>query len=227
MSTGAPPSRASPRYAGWRVVAVCYLGAVFCWGLGLYGHGVYLTELNRLHGWPTAWISAGITGFICSAALVVFISDAIAESAPNASCSSAPAASSARSCSWRSWPALAALSPLSLVGRRRDDACRRHHHVVGLWFDRKRPLAHQSGAERRSSGEILITPAAVLAIGVYGFSNASPRPRLMAAICSLRRTLGDRPAGPRRRVGSRRPDGPAGRVAQHEFWSVAAPFALG
>jgi hypothetical protein len=49
-----PIDESSPRYAGWRVVAVCYLGAVFCWGLGLYGHGVYLTELNRLHGWPTA-----------------------------------------------------------------------------------------------------------------------------------------------------------------------------
>ena len=44
----------SPRYAGWRVVAACYLAALFCWGFGLYGHGVYLTELNRLHGWPTA-----------------------------------------------------------------------------------------------------------------------------------------------------------------------------
>ena len=47
----------SPRYAGWRVVLACYLAAVFCWGFGLYGHGVYLTELHRLHGWPTALIS--------------------------------------------------------------------------------------------------------------------------------------------------------------------------
>ena len=45
-----PVDESSPRYAGWRVVAVCYLGAVFCWGLGLYGHGVYLTELNHLLG---------------------------------------------------------------------------------------------------------------------------------------------------------------------------------
>ena len=31
---------ASPRYAGWRVVLACFLAAVFCWGFGLYGHGV-------------------------------------------------------------------------------------------------------------------------------------------------------------------------------------------
>jgi hypothetical protein len=54
----------SPRYAGWRVVLACYLAAVFCWGFGLYGHGVYLTELHRLHGWPNALISAAVLGRI-------------------------------------------------------------------------------------------------------------------------------------------------------------------
>src|ERR1043166_7832587 len=53
----------SPRYAGWRVVLACYLAAVFCWGFGLYGHGVYLTELHHLHGWPTALISGAVTSF--------------------------------------------------------------------------------------------------------------------------------------------------------------------
>src|SRR5256885_3373371 len=73
----------SPRYTGWRVVLACYLAAVFCWGFGLYGHGVYLTELHRLHGWPTALISGAVTGFyLLTAALVVFVSDAIAKLGP-------------------------------------------------------------------------------------------------------------------------------------------------
>ena len=73
----------SSRYAGWRVVAACYLAALCCWGFGLYGHGVYLTELHRLHGWPTALISAAITGFyLFTAALVVFVGDAIARFGP-------------------------------------------------------------------------------------------------------------------------------------------------
>ena len=59
------------------------LVAVFCWGFALYGHGVYLTELHRLHGWPTASISVGVTGFyLLVAALVVFISDAITRFGP-------------------------------------------------------------------------------------------------------------------------------------------------
>ena len=73
----------SPRYRGWRVVFACYLAAVFCWGFGLYGHGVYLTELHRLHGWPTSLIAGATTGFyLLTAALVVFISDAIARLGP-------------------------------------------------------------------------------------------------------------------------------------------------
>ncbi len=68
----------SPRYRGWRVVFACYMVAVFCWGFGLYGHGVYLAELHRLHGWPTSLISSATTVFyLLTAALVVFISDAI------------------------------------------------------------------------------------------------------------------------------------------------------
>ena len=38
----------SYRYRGWRVVAGCFLMAMFGWGLGFYGHSVYLAELTRL-----------------------------------------------------------------------------------------------------------------------------------------------------------------------------------
>ena len=73
------------RYPGWRVVLACFLAAMFCWGFGLYGHGVYLTELQRLHGWPTSLISGAVTGFyLLTAAFVVFISDAIARLGPKA-----------------------------------------------------------------------------------------------------------------------------------------------
>ena len=59
MSVAAPAiDESSLRYPGWRVVVACFLVALFCWGFALYGHGVYLTELHRLHGWPTSLISA-------------------------------------------------------------------------------------------------------------------------------------------------------------------------
>ena len=142
----------SPRYAGWRVVAACYLAAVFCWGFGLYGHGVYLTELNRLHGWPTALISAGITGFyLFTAALVVFVSDAIARLGPRrvmltgACCFGGAVALFA---------VITELWQLYLVYLLMAVGAATMHvgaisTVVGLWFDKQAPARHQPGAERR------------------------------------------------------------------------------
>ena len=37
----------SLRYAGWRVVFACFLMALFLFGFGLYGQGVYFAELQR------------------------------------------------------------------------------------------------------------------------------------------------------------------------------------
>jgi hypothetical protein len=77
----------SPRYAGWRVVAACFVAAMFCWGFGLYSHGIYLAELHHLHGWTASSISAATTVYyLLTAFLVVFISDAIARLGPRACC---------------------------------------------------------------------------------------------------------------------------------------------
>src|SRR4029078_1417942 len=56
-----PSSETSLRYAGWRVVAGCFLMALFLFGFALYGHGVYLAELQRLNGWRPALISGAST----------------------------------------------------------------------------------------------------------------------------------------------------------------------
>ena len=56
----------SIRYDGWRIVAGCFLVAIFGWGLGFYGQTVYVAELHRLHGWPTSLISSATTSSIYS-----------------------------------------------------------------------------------------------------------------------------------------------------------------
>ena len=35
--------------------------ATFSWGLGFYGHGIYLAELQRAKGWPTSLMSTATT----------------------------------------------------------------------------------------------------------------------------------------------------------------------
>src|SRR6266487_1010120 len=73
----------SLRYDGWRVTAVCFVVAMFCWGFGLYRHGIYLAELQRLFGWSASLISGATTAYyLLTASLVVFISDAIVRLGP-------------------------------------------------------------------------------------------------------------------------------------------------
>jgi MFS family permease len=78
---GVPTERdeTSPRYAGWRVVLACFLVALFIFGFGLYGQGVYLTALRRLRGWPAALISGGSTlTFLLSAIFAMFANELLA-----------------------------------------------------------------------------------------------------------------------------------------------------
>jgi hypothetical protein len=78
----------SIRYPGWRVVVACFTMALFGYGLGFYGHGVYLAELTTgtAAGAPrftAATVSTATTlYYLVSALLVVFVSDAIARLGP-------------------------------------------------------------------------------------------------------------------------------------------------
>ena len=224
----------SLRYFGWRAVLACFFAAVFCWGLGLYGHGVYLTELHRLHGWPTALISGAITIFyLLTAGLVVFVGDAITRFGPKrvmltgACCFSAAVALLA---------VIDALWQLYLVYLLMAVGAATMHvgaisTVVGLWFDSKRPLAISLALNGASSGGILITPALVLAIDSYGFSRAMIAAALIMAVVLLPAValwIG-RPANAAARLhAATAAPGWTRRGALHspKFWSVAAPFTL-
>jgi len=59
------------RSHGWRVVAFCFLAAVFTWGLGVFGASVYLHEVTKARGWSVSLVSAGITVFYLTAALIL------------------------------------------------------------------------------------------------------------------------------------------------------------
>src|SRR6185436_18767569 len=68
----------SLRYHGWRVVLACFVMAMLVWGFGFYGHGFYLAELHRLHGWPASLLGSATTAYyLFSALLVIFIDDAL------------------------------------------------------------------------------------------------------------------------------------------------------
>jgi len=178
----------SPRYAGWRAVFACYMAAVFCWGFGLYGHGVYLAELHRLYGWPTSLIASATTAFyLATAALVVFVSDAITRLGPKrvmligGSCFAiAVALLAVINAPWQLFAAylIMAIGAASMhVGA--------ISNVVGLWFDRRRGLALSLALNGASSGGILVTPVLVLAIAHYGFADAMLGSAVLIAVVLL------------------------------------------
>lgn len=228
----------SPRYAGWRVVGACFIAAVFCWGFGLYGHGVYLAELNRLHGWTTTQIATATTAFyLATAAMVVFVNSAIAALGPKrtmlagATCfGTAVALLAVITEVWQLYIAYLIMA----VG-----AASTHvgsiSNVVGLWFERRRGLALSLALNGASAGGILVTPVLLLAIAHHGFSGAmltaaaafalvlipivalwvDRPPATTGAASEPVAAAGAAPAWTRRRA-----------LRSAAFWSVAAPFAM-
>ena len=69
---------------GWRVVFTCFVAAVFTWGLGVFGAGVYLSEVTKARGWSVSIVSSGITIFYLTAAVLLpFVGAAILDPTTN------------------------------------------------------------------------------------------------------------------------------------------------
>jgi MFS family permease len=236
VSAAASIDETSPRYAGWRVVAACFVVAVFCWGFGLYGHGVYLVELQRLHGWPAALIAGGASAYyLLSATLVIFIGDVVARLGPRRLVLTGSACMAAAvgllafvTTPWQ----LYAVYLLLATG-----AAAMHTGaittILGLWFDRQRGLAISLALNGASFGGILITPTLVIAIERFGFASAVVGSAAMMAMTVVPAALLwiDRPPA---RIDARphslsqhRPNwSRAMALRSGAFWSVAGPFAV-
>src|SRR5437870_883010 len=131
----------SRRYPGWRVVFACFVMAVLCWGFGFYGHGFYLVELQRLHGWPASLIAGASTAYyLFSALLVAFVSDAIRRLGVRA-CVLVGAISLAGSAAAlpflaEPWQLFAAYFVMAFAWATMSIGA--ITNILGLWFDRRR-----------------------------------------------------------------------------------------
>jgi len=168
-------SERSPRYVGWRVVFALFVFAIFAWGLGFYGHGVYLAELQRTKGWPTSLISTATTlYYLSSIGLVVYVSDIIRRFGPRnvlvggAVCFAAALAGIAKvEAPWQLFAAYLVMAMgwmLMSLGAITT--------IAGLWFFEKRGLAISLALTGASFGGILLTPLMVELVARFGFSEA-------------------------------------------------------
>lgn len=168
-------SERSIRYEGWRVVFACFTVATFSWGLGFYGHGVYLAELQRSKGWPTSLISTATTLYYLSGSvLVVYVADMLQRLGPRlmlimgAACFTiALIGLSFISEPWQLFVAYMVMA----IGWMFSSAGALTN-VAGLWFFEKRGLAISLSLTGASFGGIILTPLMVAAVSHWGFQTA-------------------------------------------------------
>jgi MFS family permease len=157
------------------VVFACFVMAALMWGFGFYGHGFYLAELQRSHGWPTSLIAGASTlYYLFSALLVVFISDAIRRFGVRA-CTLTGAFTLAGSVAalpfiTEPWQLVAAYLVMAFAWATMSLGA--INNILGLWFERKRGLAISLALNGASFGGIVIVPALVFLSGATSFATA-------------------------------------------------------
>ncbi len=169
----------SIKYQGWLVVVVCFLVASFAWGVGFYGQGVYLAELQRIHGWPASLISTATTCYyLFSSILVVFVGEGIRKFGPRLFlivgmvCMAVGAAMVGQVTSpWQLY-LVYALIAFGWAGT----SLAAINNTLGMWFDKKRGMAISYALNGASIGGVVGIPLLVWAIGKFGFA-----PTLIAA----------------------------------------------
>lgn len=175
MTSPAPLPESSLRYRGWRVVFACFVMATLCWGFGFYGHGFYLAEMRRLHGWPAGLTASATTAYyLFSALLVALISDAIRRAGVRA-CVLVGAfalAGSAASLPFvrEPWHLFAAYFLMSFAWATMSIGA--ITNILGLWFDAKRGLAISLALNGASFGGVIVVPLLVFLAGATDFRTA-------------------------------------------------------
>jgi predicted MFS family arabinose efflux permease len=229
-------------YQGWKIVAVCFMMAMFSFGLGYYGHGVYLAELTTRDSsvampFTTSMVSAATTAYyLVSACLVLFVSDAISRFGPRLVTMAgavALAASLLLIARIRSpLDLFVAYLTMSLSWATLTNAA--ISNILGLWFSSKRGLALSLSLNGGSVGGILAAPLLVWGLGKAPFSTVLD---IAAAVVLLGLVpvialWMDRPGSDTAAAAGAHPASTAKPLTRRaalgtaQFWTIAAPFAL-
>jgi MFS family permease len=232
MTISGAVDESSLRYPGWRVVLACFLVALFIFGFGLYGHAVYLAELQRVHGWSTGLISnASTLSFLPGSLLAAFTNDAMVRIGAGRLllCGILALAASTTLLAFTEtpWQLYAAYILLACGWMGMGTVV--IATIVSSWFDRRRGLAISIAFNGATCGGIVIAPTLVVLVAAIGFTRAMLTMTavmifiLVPVVIGL---IGVAPANQSSDQGkppalSRR------KLLRHfGFWTITAPFAL-
>lgn len=222
---------------GWRVVAAAFTIALFGWGIGFYGPGIYLAALQQRHGWGSAAIAPAITVYyLCGAALILCAGRVFERFGVRPVVVTGAAAMACGlvllTLATRIWQVYGAFVVMSLGWAAMSGAA--VNIIVAPWFERRRGLAVSLALNGASAGGVVIAPLLIALIGSFGLGPAlwCAAAAMLAilvpvVVLVLRpRRAGEGVAAPVT-PGERRPWHLARVLRDPRFLAIAAPFALG
>lgn len=163
-------------FYGWTIVGCAFAIAVFGWGLGFYGPGIYIARLNREHGWSIATLSAAVTlYYVGSACFVIFTGDIMGRFGPRrvvlAGSALLAAGVIALTLTAAPWQVFACFLLMSAGCAATTGAA--IQAIIAPWFIRKRGLATSLALNGSSCGGMLIAPLLLFLIERFGFTTGS------------------------------------------------------
>jgi predicted MFS family arabinose efflux permease len=233
---------ASPRHAGWRVVLACFLVALFIFGFGLYGQGLYVAELQRLRGWSAPQISGAITlTFLLSSISTTFTYELVAKFGSKRHMLIGIAALAASTIllafATELWQLYFAFILMSVGWNGMGVVA--IATVVSSWFVHRRGLAISIAFSGASCGGVVVAPLLLLLVEEIGFPAAMLTVTAIMVVVLVpvvvvwigpRLSISDPPER-QTRDPSQPPDtenniSRAMVVRRLAFWTISVPFAL-
>lgn len=185
-SRGPAAEFSAPRpIPGYRVVATCFLLAVFAWGLGFYGLSVYVQYLGTGPGRSPALLSAATTAYFVLGAAAMAATERLAARLAWRTLASAGVllmAGSVAALAWAPNAALLFVAYATLACGWATCSGTAISQIIGRWFFLRRGLALSLALTGASFGGILVVPLYALAIDALG---AQPGVALTAAALAL------------------------------------------
>ena len=185
MTDGSIPRQAQAAlYHGWLVVVAAFLVAMYGFGLGFYGVGVYLVALSEAHGWPTPELASAITVYYVLGATLLFCFVGSLYQRYGArkivllGTGALACGVSLLSMADQIWQVYVAFAVMSVGWSTMSGAG--INIIVAPWFEQRRGIALSWAMNGASAGGVLIVPLLTVLIDAAGFTVA-----IAAAVTSM------------------------------------------
>jgi MFS family permease len=241
----------APIFYGWNIVIVCFLIALFGYGMGFYGPGIYLASLKTLHGWSTSIIASAVTGYyLLSATFIFFFGDAFERFGSRGVVLVGSVALGigviGLTIITEPWQVYASFLVMSVGWASMSGAA--INTIIAPWFEQKRGLAVSLALNGASCGGVFIVPFLLFLIAHFGFVHGlyiAVGTMLVVLVPSVLTVLRQHPselgllpdgerspaysplAVPQSPLPGASPWRRTEALRRVNFWTIALPFALG